>query len=80
MTALMLASNKGHLELVQDLIEGGADLDKQHPVRVLGAMNYFKLCALCRRQDGLLFSLLSKVEIWILSESCFTKEQKLKLR
>ena len=33
MTALMLATNKGHLGVVQDLIQGGADTNKQHPVR-----------------------------------------------
>ncbi|XP_064383541.1 uncharacterized protein LOC135332133 isoform X2 [Halichondria panicea] len=31
MTALMLATNKGHLGVVQDLIQGGADTNKQHP-------------------------------------------------
>ncbi len=35
MTALMLATNKGHLGVVQDLIQGGADTNKQHPVRAL---------------------------------------------
>ncbi len=29
----MLATNKGHLGVVQDLIQGGADTNKQHPVR-----------------------------------------------
>ncbi|XP_064383528.1 ankyrin repeat and KH domain-containing protein 1-like isoform X2 [Halichondria panicea] len=31
MSALMLATNKGHLGVVQDLIQGGADTNKQHP-------------------------------------------------
>ena len=35
MTALMLATNKGHLGVVQDLIQGRADTNKQHPVRPL---------------------------------------------
>ncbi len=35
MSALMLATNKGHLGVVQDLIQGGADTNKQHPVRPL---------------------------------------------
>ena len=32
MTALMMATNKGHLDSVQALINGGADIDAQHPV------------------------------------------------
>ncbi len=32
MTALMLASSKGHLDAVQALQRGGADLDKEHSV------------------------------------------------
>ncbi len=35
MTALMLASSKGHLDAVQALQRGGADLNKEHPVSVL---------------------------------------------
>ena len=32
MTALMLAINKGHLDLVQTLVHGKVDLNKAHPV------------------------------------------------
>ena len=32
MTPLMMATNKGHLESVQALIDGGADINAQHPV------------------------------------------------
>ena len=34
MTALMLATNKGHLDYVQALLDGGADINDyaQHPV------------------------------------------------
>ena len=35
MTALMVAANRGHLESVQALIEGGADINKQHPVNAI---------------------------------------------
>ncbi len=35
MTALMLASSKGHLDAVQALQRGGADLNKEHPVSLL---------------------------------------------
>ncbi len=33
MSALMMATNRGHLELVNNLLDGGADIDQQHPVR-----------------------------------------------
>ena len=32
MTPLMMATNEGHLDYVQALIDGGADLNIQHPV------------------------------------------------
>ncbi len=32
MTALMLASSKGHLDAVQALQRGGADVNKENPV------------------------------------------------
>ncbi len=35
MTALMLASSEGHLDVVQALQRRGADLNKEHPVSLL---------------------------------------------
>ncbi len=81
MTALMLASDKGHLGVVQDLIQGGADTNKQHPVRSINIENnLFISIDPHRRRDGLPFSLLPKVGKLTFSRNYFIMEQELKLR
>ena len=49
MTPLMLAINKGHLDLVQTLVHGKVDLNKAHPVSRLYTFNSISAIVLLTR-------------------------------
>ena len=82
MTALMLATNKGHLDLVQALLNGGADINAQHPVS--SSCDIFRLTShylvYSRRQDGQLYSLLPRLAPLKYSKNSCTKGRKQKWR
>ncbi len=82
MTALMLASSKGHLDAVQALRSGGADLNQEHPVSVCMCPNIVpcmheliaRLCV-CRGVVGLPSSLLPKQGTVTCLENCCVEER-----
>ena len=82
MTALMLATNKGHLDTVQALIDGGADIDAQHPVSpscdIFRLTSHYLVCY--RRQDGQPYSLLPRLATLKYSKNYCTKGRKQKWR
>ena len=49
MTPLMLAINKGHLDLVQTLVHGKVDLNKAHPVSHVYTFNSISAIVLLTR-------------------------------
>ncbi len=76
MTALMLASSKGHLDAVQALQRLGADLNKEHPVSVCMCPNIVPCMAIFyRRVVGLPSSLLPKRGNVMCLENCCVKER-----
>ena len=79
MTALMLATNKGHLDLVQALLNGGADINKKQPVSFIQdnpvlALSHVYFCSHNSQLNGLPSSLLPGSVIRMYSKSCSTEE------
>ncbi len=52
MTALMMASSKGHLDAVQALQRLGADLNKEHPVSVCMCPNIVPCMAIFLQESS----------------------------
>ncbi len=74
MTALMLASSKGHLDVVQALRSGGADLNKEHTVSACMCMCPRHNCNY-RGVVGPPSSLLPKRGTVMCLENCCVEEQ-----
>ena len=79
MTALMLATTKGHLDSVQALIDGGADIDAQHPVSQDFRQTSHYLIYY-RRRDGQPYSLLPGLATLRYSKNYWPEGRKQKWR